>query len=783
MNQGLSANEVDQRQKQYGKNEITTYPSVSWEDILLSQFLTFINVILYIAAVSSFIVHSVLDGIFILAILILNALFGFFQEYQAEKSLEKLKDYTILLVRVRRDEKDIEIDAKDLVPDDIVTLSEGNRIPADGIIIQNHHLEIDESVITGESLAVEKKKGDVVLLGTFITKGKGSMKVIAIGDATHFGQVAHTLSSIKNEKTPLQKQLERLGRLLSLAAVGISLLLIPLGLLQQKALIPLLFLAVSIGVAAIPEALPAVVTIALAIGTNRLAKRKVIVRQMAAIETLGAMQYILIDKTGTLTQNRMKVKKVWIENKKNSFFFKLACIIGTTASLVYKDESEAFDIIGDKTDGALLAWAYGEDKTLDVQLHAGHITDEYVFDAASKTITTVWEKDKKKYIFVRGAPETIIDGSTLSPVQKEEAIKEYQSFAKEGLRVIGLGIRHESQSSKKIENYFTFLGFLGIYDPPRKEAKEALIKAQKAGIRVLMVTGDNELTALSIAQEVGLIDKEEDVITGNALKKLSDEELEKILTKTRIFARTVPEDKLRITSILKKQGFVVGVTGDGVNDALALKKADVGIAMGESGTDVAKEASDIILMDDNFITLIKAVEEGRTIYSNIVKALIYLLAGNLSELSLIFFTILLGLPSPLIPTQILWINLITDGLPALALATDSKTSDVLRHKPRNPTTPILTTKRIFLIFGVGFAISLFLTLLFTDFLTFYPEIKARTYIFHLLIFSQLILAAVLGRHSLQKRNTFFIGTFLFIIAVQIIITFLPFVKMLLELQM
>jgi P-type Ca2+ transporter type 2C len=782
MENGLASLEAIEKQKIFGKNEISTQERISMFSLFVSQFPTFINGILVTASILSFAIGSALDGSFILGILFLNALFEFIQEYRAEKSLDKLKSYAKTIVRVIRDGKVAEIDGSDLVPGDVVRMAEGDKIPADGKVLSNKYLEIDESVLTGESLPVIKKHGDTVFLGTLVIKGSFRIIVENIGENTRFGQIAHTLAHVAPDKTPLQKRLDSLAKTLSIIVIATTAIIVPLGIFQGKPFLPHLLIAVSIGIAAIPEGLPAIVTIALAMGTAKMAKRKAIVRRMQSVETLGAVQIIITDKTGTLTQNSMRVKKFWMPEKDMITPLLRACVFGNSASIIEKKEKNSFDIIGDKTDGAILLWASEKVEDLEEFKKEGKILEEYSFDPQTSTVTTIWQNNPPagvKHIFVRGAPEVVISKSKLTEKEKIEINKIYEEYAREGYRVIGFGTRisenEEDLERKDAEKDLTFLGIVGIYDPPRIEAKKAVEESRRAGIKTIMVTGDNILTAGTLAREIGLLEYGDDIATGEEINKISDEDLEKIILKTRIFARTKPEDKLRLVTVLKKMGYVVGVTGDGVNDALALKRADVGLAMGESGTDVAKEASDIILTDDNFSTVVSAVEEGRTIYNNILKSITYLLTGNLSELAFVFFASLLGMPNPFFPTQILWINLVTDGLPALALAADNKDHSVLNNKPRNPNAPILNHARLMFISIVGFSLALFFLLIFKTLLeNGNSQTLSRTIVFNILIFSHLVLAFIVRGKTIFRFNKFLILGVLFTLILQTIITFNPF---------
>lgn len=780
---GLSNIDAHKRLAHYGPNVIESDPTNTVWSIVRDQLFTTINAILLIASILSIFLTEPIDTFFILGVIVVNSFFGFLQEYRAQKSIEKLREYTAPTALVIRDGKQVQIPAARLVPGDVVVISEGNRIPADGRLTDASHMEVDESILTGESLAILKREGEDLFLGTLIARGHGFMTVEKTGKETRFGKIADTLANIEEEKVPLQKSLDRLGRNLSFTAIAAGLLLIPIGIFQGIPTSALILVAASIGVAAIPEGLPAVVTMAYGLGTRRMAKKGAIVRKMAAVETLGEVQVILIDKTGTITKNMMEVKKHWLTQKDHLASLVKACVLGNTASLIEKGSEKEYEVVGDQTDGALLIWSrtLGDQAALPTD---GKVVDEYVFNEETKTITTVWKHKNTNHVFVRGAPEKVLERSRVTPQEKKEIEKQLEEYARDGLRVIGFGTKTEKHSTKNresLEQNLTFLGLVAIFDPPRPEVKQAISHARGAGIHVIMVTGDNPVTARTIGREVGLIEEDEDILTGKDVEELTHDKLSDIILRTSIIARAQPEDKLKLVEALKKDGFVVAVTGDGVNDSLALKKADVGLAMGKGGTDVAKEAADIVLTDNNFATIVHAIEEGRTIYKNIMGAILYLLSGNLGEISLIFLATLFHLPFPLLPTQILWINLVTDSLPALALAIGSRDATVLSKKPRKSHTSLLSLDHVLTILLVGFALSTLLVIIFIIVLRTSMENEARTVVFNLMIYFHLLIVIGFGWRSLQKGNMFLVATIIFIFILQLTVSNVPFFQDLLHL--
>ncbi len=717
---GLTENEAAQRRAKDGPNEIIQKSSRSALEMLISQFRSPLVLLLFVATIISFLLGDTLEGALILAIVVLNAILGFVQEFRAERALEALKKITVATVRVIRDGIQKEIDSRQLVVGDLIYLEEGNKVPADAKLIESIHIEVDEAALTGESLPVAKQAGtegeEFLFMGTTVAKGRGLAVVTAIGMATKFGKIASELGRIQKEETPLEKKLAGIARLLGIMALVAGIVMSAIGLSRGFTLISILLTAVSLAVAAVPEGLPAVITVTLAIGTQRMAKKKAILRKLSAIESLGGITVIATDKTGTLTKNEMRVTRLWAAGtthdlgKPHAFrtnptlsHLVEAGVLCNNASLAPVEDHGSFDIVGDKTEGALLLLAHQQSFRYEDMKQNGQLVEEFAFDPTLKTMSVVWKRGKLTHVYAKGAPESILERSTkvatkdgertLTQKDKSRIIAAYEEFASEGLRTIALASRRitwNNQGRNSVERDLTFLGFVGISDPPRSEVADAIGQAREAGIRTIMITGDNELTAHAIARHIKLLREGDEVITGTQFSSMRHEERMRKLATISVFARTTPEQKLEIVRLLQESGHVVAVTGDGVNDALALKQANVGVAMGITGTDVAKEAADMIITDDNYATIVSAVEEGRIIYENMKASIKYLIGSNIGEILSLLVGTLLGWPFILLPIQILYINLVTDGLPALALALNSKHHNIMKRSPRTETEVFTT---------------------------------------------------------------------------------------------
>ena len=704
--QGLHSAEAEERLKKYGKNELTEKKKISIFVLLLHQFKDVMVIILLLAAAISLAVGDLKDAIVILIIVLLNAIIGFVQEYRAEKAMEALKKMSAFNATVRRGGNIVQLAASDLVPGDIIILEAGMSVPADIRLTETYSLKVEEASLTGESNAVEKNTAEIILenspLGdrfniayktTIVTYGRGEGIVVATGMGTEIGRIAQLLQEDET-KTPLQKRLADFGKKLSFVVIFICAIIYGTALLRGEDPIRMLLTAISVAVAAIPEALPAVITIALALGAKRMVRKNALIRKLPAVETLGSVTYICSDKTGTITQNKMTVMDCWILPKPepiNEFSAEQLLLLSMELNHdVIEDESKLLK--GDPTEVALVEYAR-KNKNYDQKW----LTDfkrqyELPFDSVRKRMTTIYPKAGKWLIVTKGAVENIL--SNCKDANSEEINSATEKFAQQGKRVLAFAVKlvdalPETISIETIETDLKFIGLAAMIDPPRAEAIQAIADCHTAGITPVMITGDHPITAKAIATETGILRHHTDkVITGAELEKFTAEEFEKEIEYIKVYARVSPEQKLNIVKALQKKNHFVAMTGDGVNDAPALKRADIGIAMGITGTDVSKEAAHMILLDDNFATIIKAVHEGRRIFDNIRKFVKYVMSCNSGEIWTIFLAPLAGMPIPLLPIHILWINLVTDGLPGLAMAAEPAEENILKRPPRKPNESI-----------------------------------------------------------------------------------------------
>ncbi|MFL0269626.1 calcium-translocating P-type ATPase, SERCA-type [Candidatus Clostridium radicumherbarum] len=702
---GLSKNEAEKRLNLYGLNQLKNSKKISPFNIFLSQFNDFIIWVLLAATIISGIMGEKADAITILIIVIMNSILGFIQEYKTEKSLEALKKLAAPAAKVVRDGRVQVINAELIVPGDITLLESGDRIPADCIVLESNSLMVDESLLTGESVGVNKSreiKENQIFMGTVILTGRCIAKVMDTGMKTEMGKIANMLQDIENEKSPLKLRLDSLGKILVVICIVICAVVTVMGILRGQDKYQMFLLGVSLAVAAIPEGLAAIVTVALALGVSRMLKRNALVRKLPAVETLGCTSIICSDKTGTLTQNNMTVKAIFFNERHYDLNIRdipentLLKKAFTYCNDVNFNEKEAMlqkSLMGDPTETALIKAFFKDTKAYMNFVSKGKRTYDIPFDSNRKMMSVIIKEGPKEYCFVKGAPERLLEKCKYILVNGE--IKLFTAYYKnkitaaiedmslKALRCLGAAYKDTGLAkNSSLERDLIFLGIAGIIDPPRKEVKDAVFKCNVAGIRPIMITGDHKNTAFAIGKELDICREQGEVITGEELDKLSDKELSLRLDKINVFARVNPNHKLRIVKLLKNKNYIVAMTGDGVNDAPAVKEADIGVSMGISGTDVTKEASSMILMDDNFSTIVAAVEEGRVIYENIRKFIRYLLSCNLGEVLTMFLSSLLYLETPLLPIQILFVNLVTDGLPAIALGVDPPDKDIMFQKPR-----------------------------------------------------------------------------------------------------
>ena len=799
---GLNEKDVENKLKEYGLNELKEKKENKALKILLEQIKNIVIYILFGAVLISLYFKEYLDAGVILAILILNVILGFIQDYKAEKAIESLKKITVTNVKVLRNNKKQVIDSKFLVSGDIIFLESGDKIPADSFLLETNEFKVDESVLTGESVPVKKEvdnkkdRRNLVFSGTNVVYGNCRALVLKTGMSTELGKIADLIQTENQRETPLQKKLGKLGLNLGIITIFISIIILISGLLRQQELSEILLVSVSLAVAAIPEGLPAVVTISLALGVQRMVKNNVLVRKLSSAETLGSVTIIASDKTGTITCNQMTVKKIYggkniIDVTGEGYGFAGNFLLNNSkfnpnkiskliqcASLCNNAQLSDKKHFGDPTEIALLV--LGKKAKLN-------FTDKRIkeipFSSENKFMGTINQDKNKKILFLKGAPEVILKKSSrilinnkivkLTDKKKREILNVNENFANNALRVLGFCYNEKLNEKNSI-----FLGLIGMIDPPRKEVHDSIALCKKAGIRVVMITGDHKLTAQAIARQIGLKDR---ALTGEELDKLSQEKLKKIAKEIEIYARVNPIHKVKILEALENNN-IIAMTGDGVNDAPALKKADIGVSVGDS-SDVAKEASNLILLDNSFASIVKAVKEGRGIYNNIKKFVNYLLSSNLGEVFTLFFAMMFGFKDtlgnfiiPLLPLQILWINLVTDGLPALALGVDPINNDIMHKKPRNPKENIISKNMIFNVLFTGLIFALTTLILFK--LNLNDPGKAQTIAFSTLVILELFRVNIIRKQYNTKlfANKYLILAVISSILLQLITIYTPLNK-------
>lgn len=863
--QGLSSEEVNQRLQKYGPNQLEERGLRNPWMVLLSQFTDVMVIVLLIATAISFVIGETTDAIMILIIVILNALLGFSQEYRAERAMEALKKLSVPTVKVRRDNQVKEVDATSLVPGDIILLEAGDSVPADCRVIESMSLRAEEAALTGESVPVGKivnrietenltvgDRKNMVFMGTIISYGRGAAVVVDTGMKTELGNIADLLQQVHEDKTPLQKKMAELGKWLAIGAFVLVSIVFVVGVWRGGDIQEMFLTAVSLAVAAVPEGLPAVVTIGLALGAQRMVKRNALIRKLPAVETLGSVTTICSDKTGTLTENKMTVTVLDVAGNRLDLAAKMehsgatlhegegviaetdndislllaGGALSSDAVLQPAEDGKSFNTVGDPTEGAMVVasarlglWKGQLEKLLPR-------VDEIPFTSERKRMTTVHEirrqsdsayeepyqnlinqlPDNKYVIFTKGAVDGLLSISDrvwskgeIEPINADwegriEAAN--NNLANEGMRVLGVAMKFvdvlpKSDKEDELENNLIFIGLTGMIDPPRPEVRDAVAECRTAGIRPVMITGDHPLTALNIARSLGIVNAENEsagdtlIITGQQLAEMDIGDLDDIVEDVSTFARVSPEHKVKIVEALKNRGHIIAMTGDGVNDAPALKRSNIGVAMGITGTDVSKEASDMVLLDDNFATIVHAVEEGRTIYDNIRKFIKYILSSNVGEIFVMLVAPLMGLPIPLNAVQILWINLVTDGLPGLALSVEPSAPDTMKRPPHPPNESVLARGLGWYIILVGPLVG-FVALLpefINDFTNVtYPDAVWRTMVFSILSLAQMgnALAVRSDRLTLAQLGLFsnpsLIGAVLLTFVLQMAVIYVPFLQ-------
>ena len=859
---GLSSAEAARRHEKYGPNELVERGTKSPWMILWEQFTGIMVIILIISAVISLILHEYTDAIVILIIVVLNAGLGFTQEYRAEQAMAALKKMAVPHVRVRRDGRVTEISARELVPGDIFLIEAGNSIPADARLIESVNLRVQEAVLTGESEAVEKNiapiqraelplgdRVNMVFMGTIATYGRGTAVVTSIGMDTQLGKIADMIQSVGSEKTPLQRRLDQLGHGLALAALGLVAIVFLLGLLRGEDVRVLIMTAISMAVAAVPEGLPAVVTIALALGAQRMLQRRALIRKLPAVETLGSVTVICSDKTGTLTENRMTVTFVDVAGNTLNLKERLrnfsptvtlqdpvepllletpAVVMTLAAGALCNDailepipgEPGAFSSIGDPTEGALVIAAGRAGLWKSEMDQAFPRVAELPFDSDRKRMSTVHQPIEEKVpellnpfkddrpdffspnhylVLTKGAVDSLLevseyvwDGGEVFPLDakwRERILKANNEMAQNGMRVLGVAFKQRksaeiNEAVDPLESGLIFIGMVGMIDPARPEVKQAVHTAQEAGVRPVMITGDHPGTASYIASELGIAQRGQ-TLTGQDLNNMGLDQLEAVVEEIPVYARVSPEHKLKIVQALQDKGHIVAMTGDGVNDAPALKKADIGVAMGITGTDVSKEAADMVLLDDNFATIVAAVEEGRRIYDNIRKFIKYTMTSNAGEIWVMLLAPFVGMPLPLTPLQILWVNLVTDGLPGLALTIEPAESNTMRRPPYPPSENIFGRGMARDILWIGLLMGI--VSLLVGYIYFQIDPSTSPAVWQTMIFTTLTLAQMGNALATRsERDTIFkiglfsnkamLGSVLLTLILQLGVIYLPFMN-------
>ena len=744
--QGLSGKQVEEIRGEKGENILQEEKKKSIWQIFMGQFADLLVVILVIAAVISMFSGNAESTLVILLVLVMNAVLGTVQYEKAQKSLKSLKQLSSPHAKAVRDGQMVEIASKDVVPGDILLLEAGDMVVADGRILHNYSLQVNESSLTGEATNVDKTDntvaGDAVLAdrlnmvysGSLVTYGRAMVLVTATGMETEIGHIAELMNAAKQRKTPLQQSLDRFSQHLAIAIMVICVLVFGLCMVRQMPLLDSLLFAVALAVAAIPEALGSIVTIVQAFGTQKMAKEHAIIKDLKAVESLGCVSVICSDKTGTLTQNKMTVQQIYANNrvyKPEQLDMKDTTLRCLLYDAVLTNDASITDgqTIGDPTEYALLEMFRKVKKEQEGLEQAAADTEpeetlrrrmrrleELPFDSDRKLMSTKYLVEGEETVLTKGAPDILLERCTrilekneirqMTAADKKTILRQNQSFSEQGLRVLAFAYKVDIKPlSTETEKDFVFLGLVSMVDPPRPESVQAVADAKNAGIRTVMITGDHKVTATAIARKIGIFEDGDLALTGAELDAMSDKELEKAIDRVSVYARVSPENKIRIVEAWQRNGRIVSMTGDGVNDAPALKKADIGVAMGVTGTEVSKDAADMILADDNFATIIKAVANGRNVYRNIKNAVLFLLSGNMAAILAVLYTSLVGLSVPFAPVHLLFINLLTDSLPALAIGMEAADPKLLQERPRNPKEGILTREFMLTILGEGFLIA------------------------------------------------------------------------------